>query len=61
MTLKLRLDFQRHTFPNKESFFLGFYFLFYFPFKKKVATPCFFYKNKIFTKKVSLIIEWGRT
>ena len=33
LTSKLKLGFQRHFFPNKESF-LRFYFLFYFPFKK---------------------------
>ena len=29
LTSKPRLGFQKHTFPNKESF-LGFYFLFFF-------------------------------
>ena len=48
-----------------ESFFLGFYFLFYFPFKNKnkiSGDSNFFFKNQFLTNKKRVSpIEWGRT
>ena len=57
--------FKDSLFQKLCSHFLGFYFLFYFPFflkKNKISGDSTFFKNQIFTnkKRVSLI-EWGRT
>ena len=60
-----RLGFSKTRFSkNYGVIFLGFYFLFYFPFKNKskISGDSNFSKNQFFTNKKRVSpIEWGRT